>query len=426
MATETLQEAPLQSASDNELFLRKGRVWEQYKGIMSQYSDEDEISPEDKVKLDRLDDQFKAIREQFDRRQREAEMNKFFNTVDQEKRLPVTMPDGEVKELKIAQHVKEYNAWLRGGALQKLGRYVPTVWLPYIDGKAIMNRTTDGQGGYLTPDIYVREFINKKYVGSFVRQAPVRTFNMTTDVMHIPTINAATAAAVLTTETTAYNEAEPTVTEVVFTAYKYTRIELATEELVADAEFDLLSEVILPDLAQAFGAAENTAFTTGTGSSQPQGIVVGGTSTAAATGNATSMASDEIVKHFHRLPVQYRNSPSVGWMMNDATVQATRLLKNSVSGDYMWQPGLQNGVPDRLLGRPVYVNNSMATMAANAKVIIFADFQYYRIGDRSSLDVRTLTERYAELGEIGFRGQARFDAHVMIGEAVQVLANSAT
>lgn len=408
-----------------QLYHAKGKVWDEYRAIMDQYEEDAEISPEDQQILDRLNQQFKAIRENTERREVEAEMQDFFSKPDKSKRLPISGGDLLQTAADTVDEVKAFNALLRGSALQKANRHVPEVWLPYLQGKVALNRTTDAQGGYLTPDIYVREFVNKKYLGSFVRQAPVRTFGMTSDVMRIPTINAATAAAVLTTEGSAFSQLEPTVTEVVFTAYKYTRIELASEELVADANFDLLSEVVLPDMAQAFAAAENVAFTTGTGSSQPQGIVTGATSTAAATGNATSISTDEIIGHYHRLPLQYRMSPSVGWMMNDSTVSHIRLKKDTTN-QYLWQPGLQAGLPDRLLGRPIYVNNSMATIAANAKIIIVGDFQYFRIGDRLDLSINTLVERYAELGQVAFRGQSRFDSHVMVAEAIQVLANSAT
>lgn len=413
-----------------ELYHSKGQVWDEYKHILSQYSEDEEISPEDKQALDRLDAQFKAIRENTERKQNEAEMEKFFNTVDTSKRLPVTKQDGTVEERIVGDEIKAFNALIRGSALQKANRQVPQQWLPYLQGKVALNRTTDGQGGYLTPDIYAKEFVNKKYLGSLVRQAPVRTFRMTSDVMRIPTINAASSVAILTSEGSAFSQVEPTVTEVVFTAYKYTRIELSSEELVADANFDLLSEVVLPDMAQAFAAAENTAFTTGTGSSQPQGIITGATSTAMATGNTTTITGDEIIGHYHRLPLQYRNTASVGWMANDATISKIRQLKDGSggagTGNYLWQPGLALGQPDRLLGRPIYPNNSMATMAANAKVLLVADFQYFRIGDRLDLAINTLVERYAELGQVAFRGQSRFDSHVMIAEAVQVLANSAT
>ena len=46
--------------------------------------------------------------------------------------------------------------------------------------------------------------------------------------------------------------------------------------------------------------------------------------------------------------------------MNDATAAYIRKLIDG-AGNYIWQPGLQAGQPDRLLGRP-YTLNSMATI----------------------------------------------------------------
>ncbi len=426
------------SADVNALYHEKGKVWDEYRATLAQYGDNEEISPEDKLKLDRLNKQFDNIKTMTELREKEAGMQEFYTSVDETKRLSMNLQNGDQagkidfntnsKESKDVLEAKQFNAMLRGGALKQAQRHVPEEWLPFLEGKVALNRTTDAQGGFITPDIYIREFVQKKYAMSFVRQAPVRVFQGTSDVMRIPAINAATAAAVLTTEGSAFHQAEPTIQEIVFTAYKYTRIELASEELVADAGFDLMNEVVLPDLAQAFAAAENTALTTGTGSSQPQGIVTGATSTAAATGNSTSFTADQLITHFHRLPVQYRNSGqnTTGWMMADATVLGIRLLKEATTNQYLWQPGLQASVPDRFLGYPIYVNNAMPVMAANAKSVLFGDFQGYRIMDRLSLAVNTLTERYAELGQIAFRGQSRFDGRVTQPEMLQVLANSAT
>jgi HK97 family phage major capsid protein len=468
-------------STDRGLYQTKGEVWDQYRGILSQYGDNEEVTAEDKLKLERLNKQFVAIREQFDYREAESEMRSFFEKTDNERRLPMgaavldntpemmptksalqSLPQGwapapaqygglqyefdietpvvipgATKHLKLkyprngrqledmAREMTIYNAKLRGGALRQAQVRIPDKWLPFMDGKAALARGSDPTGGFLTPDIYIREFVNKKYLSSFVRNAPTRKFAMSSDVMHIPTIGTASTAAILTSEGSTFNEVEPTFAQVDFTAYKYTRIELASEELVADSEFDLLNEVILPDMAQSFAAAENIAFTTGSGVSQPMGIITGAASTANTVGHATSVDADSLITHYHRLPLPYRQSGSLGWMMHDATIAVVRLIKDTLT-QYIWQPGLQAGIPDKLLGQPVYPNNSMATMAANAKSVLFGDLSYYRIGDRLPLAINTLIERYAELGQVAFRGQSRFDGRVMVQEALQVLANSAT
>src|SRR5262252_4544960 len=82
---------------DNQALQHKGQVWDRYRAIMAQYGNLDEITAEDRSELDRLEGQFKAIREQQDRRKAAAEMADYFggsgSTPDESKRLATPTPD---------------------------------------------------------------------------------------------------------------------------------------------------------------------------------------------------------------------------------------------------------------------------------------------------------------------------------------------
>ncbi len=299
------------------------------------------------------------------------------------------------------------------------------LWLHYGDRasvaiKAAMQEGTDSEGGYLTPVEYSNQLVTSLAEASIIRQAGARVIPMRSDQMKVPSLTYATAA-VLTAEEAAYNEQEPTVGEVTFTAYKYTRLAKVSDELVADSQFPLWNAVLLPDFTQAFAAAENAAFTTGTGTGQPQGVVTGaGVGVTAAS--ASVITADEVIDLYHSLNHLYRERAV--WMMHDSTIKVIRKLKDS-DGQYLWQPGLQSGQPDRLLGRPVITNNSMATIAASAKVILFGDFSYYWIGEREGLTIKRLDELYAANGQVGFRAYKRFDGRVMLASAFKVLQMAA-
>lgn len=64
--------------------------------------------------------------------------------------------------------------------------------------------------------------------------------------------------------------------------------------------------------------------------------------------------------------------------MRRSTVSALRKLKDS-NGQYLWQPSLQAGQPDRLLGYEIYTSPYAPTLAAGALSIAFGDFQSYWI-----------------------------------------------
>lgn len=283
--------------------------------------------------------------------------------------------------------------------------------------KAAMEVGTTTEGGFLVPIQYSNELITALVDMSILRMAGARVLSVGgSTAFKVPTMTKSTAAAI-TDEEGNYDEAEPTFNEVTFTPWKYTKLIKVSEELVLDSRIDLMSQVMVPDAAQAFAAAENTAFTTGNGTTAPQGIVTGGT-VGKTTAAADAITSDEIIDLYHALGYLYRQNAV--WFMNDATAAYIRKLIDG-AGNYIWQPGLQAGQPDRLLGRPVYTLNSMATITAEAKVIVFGDPRYFWIADFAGMGMQRLNELYAYTGQVGFRWFKRFDSNVMLAEAIQVL-----
>jgi HK97 family phage major capsid protein len=307
------------------------------------------------------------------------------------------------------------------------GREVP-------DGvKAALNVTTAGQGGYLVPVEYSKEFIKSLAEQSYLRQAKASHMMFPEALtFKIPGLTFGAAAA-LTSEGAAFDQVEPTTSEITFQAYKYTRLSKASDELVDDSRFDLWTEVLSPDWVQAFAAAENTAFTTGTGSAQPQGVVTGA-GTGKTTTSATAITADEIIDLFFSLNHLYREHPSAAFMMNDSIFQYISKLKDG-EGRYLVNQDLARGFPATLLGKPIILNNSMAsTVATTNKTILFGAFDYFKIADRSSkqdgklsgteIYVRRLNELYAASGQVGFRAFSRFDSHVLLAAAFKLLVQA--
>jgi HK97 family phage major capsid protein len=280
-------------------------------------------------------------------------------------------------------------------------------------GVKTLNTTDEGD---LIPQQYYAELITALTEMSILRRAGARVVQMTGNSMIVPTMTHS-GAAVLTAELDPYDETEPTTDQIEFTPYKYTRLTRVSEELVADSLFDIWGGVLSPDFAQAFAAAENAAFTTGNGTTAPQGVVTGaGVGVTAAS--STAFTTDEVIDTYHSLNYLYRQNAT--WMMNDATALVLRKMKDG-TGQYLWQPGLQAGQPDTLLGRPVITNNSMATVAQGARVILFGDFRYYWIGQRAGMTVDRNPYLYMANGMVGFFARMRVDAHVMLADAFKVL-----
>ena len=107
-------------------------------------------------------------------------------------------------------------------------------------------------------------------------------------------------------------------------------------------------------------------------------------------------------------------------MTNDATVKAIRKLKDS-TGQYLWQPSVTAGEPDRILNRPVKTSAYVPTIATGNKVIAFGDFNYYWIADRQGRSFQRLNELYAATGQVGFKATQRVDGKLILPEAIKVL-----
>lgn len=341
-------------------------------------------------------------------------------TVPVKAQYEITDPAKAISENRAPRELEDaFHGYVRGDVSNAEYRKAIKMY-----AKAAMQEGTDSEGGYFVPDQYSNDLIVAMKDASILRTAGARILTVTgSDTLRMPSLTYSGAAA-LTAEEAAFDQKEPTAGEIVFNAYKYTKLSKVSDELLEDSRIPVVSEVLIPDAVQAFAAAENSAFTVGTGSSQPEGVVTGAT-TGVTAASTTAITADEIIDLYHSLNYLYRQDAV--WMMNDATAKLIRKLKDG-DNQYLWQPGLQAGQPDRLLGRPVFTNNSMATGAANAKTVLFGDMRYFAIADFAGggAQLRRLNELYAANGQVGFRWYKRFDSNVLLAEAIQVLAQAAS
>jgi HK97 family phage major capsid protein len=387
-----------------------GNLWHEAKAKMDAYEGK-EIPADVVAEVDAMLDALDVKKQELDTRARYAEFEKLAAQPDESKRLP----NPAAVETKVAPaqdaEIKAFQSIMRGS---RVGDLSPEL-------KAALNVTTDAQGGYLTPVLYYNDLVQALNVGSIMRSAGARVLSLPgSESVKFPSLTNSTRA-VKTAEAVAFDEVEPTVGEITFTPVKWTRLVKASDEILSDSRIDLVRQIIMPDVANAFVLAENADFTTGDGVGDPQGIVTGGTQGKLAA-SATAITTDEVIDLYHALAYQYRNRAN--FMMNDATIKLVRKLKDSTN-QYLWQPGLQAGQPDQLLGRPVIVNNDMATAAINAKTIVFADFSYFWIADFAGLEIKPLMELYAASGQVGWRAFKRVDSRVMLATAVQYLQQAA-
>ena len=182
--------------------------------------------------------------------------------------------------------------------------------------------------------------------------------------------------------------------------------------------FDLES-YIAGEFARAFGIAEEEAFCVGTGTNQPTGIFTkNGGNVGVTAASSSTITADELINLVYALKSPYRRNAK--FLMNDATISLIRKLKDN-NGAYLWQPSIQAGEPDRLLGYAIYTSPYVPTVAEGAMAVAFGDFKNYWIADRSRRTVQRLNELYSTNGQVGFVATERVDGKVILPEGIQLL-----
>lgn len=229
-----------------------------------------------------------------------------------------------------------------------------------------------------------------------------------------PRVNdTANSASIVSEGGTINTNADPVFDKVSIGAYKYaTTIVQVSVELLQDSNVDIQS--MLADLlAERMARGQGAHFATGTDSGQPQGYATAATA-GAELASTNVFESDKLIDLVHSVDPAYRSNSI--FAMNDVSLASVRKLKGD-DGQYMWQPSMQAGVPDRLLGYPVVVDNNLATSGDTAKLVVFGDFKHYLIRDVSpSMSIVRLDELYAATGTVGFVMLMRSDA-ALVGHA---------
>lgn len=219
-----------------------------------------------------------------------------------------------------------------------------------------------------------------------------------------PTMNdTANKGAILNEATTIGASVDPVVGVVTFKAWKYSsKPILISSELLRDSAFDLAAEIAMA-LGTRISRIQNDHFTTGGGSTLPKGAVVAsGEGKEAAS--QTAIIADELIDLVHSVDPAYR--PNAQFMLHDTILATIRKLKFSIGADqvgYVWQGSFQNGLPDRILGYPYTVNQSMSSaLTIGEKVVLFGDFSKYVIRDVAEVRLVRMNERYADLDQVAF------------------------
>lgn len=156
-------------------------------------------------------------------------------------------------------------------------------------------------------------------------------------------------------------------------SYKYGDLIEVPKELLDDTGVDLQG-YLARAAGWAIGNALGEKLITGTGTSEPAGIV--GSSTMGKTAATLTPTFDDVIDLFYSVIGPYRNRPSASWVMEDTTASYLRKLKDG-NQNYIWQASVIAGTPDTIEGKPVRTDPYMPAMGASTKPLLFGDLASY-------------------------------------------------
>lgn len=309
---------------------------------------------------------------------------------------------------------KRMNLRLADSALRSLKHEDVKAWTEAREQRALSSLTTvsPDAGSYLIPDELMAPL--ERALLAFGAVRPVADVRRTSggNPYPIPTNDDTSNKGVLLSESGLVTEQDTTFNQLVLGAYKFSsKMVLVPIELLQDSATDLAS-FLGAALGERIGRITNDYFTTGTGSSEPSGIVTG--SVASGTQLAAQTPTNaELVAIEHSVDPAYRIGAR--WMFADSMLAEMKKITDASTGRPIWLPNMIGGQPDSILGYPYQINQSMAAAAGSGagKSILFGQLSKYIIRDVRDVTLLRLDERYAEYHQVAFLAFSRHDGALL-------------
>ena len=200
-------------------------------------------------------------------------------------------------------------------------------------------------------------------------------------------------------------ESDPVLGQVTLSAFKYASLTQVSQELIDDSLFDI-SGFVMNLGGQAVTRALGADLTNGSGSSKPKGIMQAATSFGTSA-TATTVTYANLVEIEATMPVPYKNVDTA-WIMSPEAVKVIRLLTDDQSRP-LWEPSMQAGNPDQLLGYRVYVDGNIDAATSGKRAVVFAHAPSYAVRIAGGLQIDRSDDFAFNTGLATFRYQLRGD-----------------
>lgn len=389
-----------------ELKEKRAKAWEAAKAFLdSKQGSNGLMSAEDAATYDKMEAEVVDLGKEIDRLERQAvidaELTKATSTPITNK--PNTLPGGETR---TGRATDEYKRAFWNSMRNKNSYEIQNA----------LSIGTDSEGGYLVPDEYEKKLVEALEDEVFFRSLATVIKTSSGD-RKIPIVTSKGEAAWID-EGGQFPESDDSFGQTSIGAHKLATMIKVSDELLNDSVFNI-EQYISKEFGRRIGTKEEEAFFIGDGTGKPIGIFnkTGGADIGV-TAATTSITFDDVMDLYYSLRATYRNKAT--WLLNDSTVKAIRKLKDG-NGNYIWQPSVREGEPDRILNRPYRTSIYVPELAAGNRVMAFGDYSYYWIADRQGRSFKRLNELFATTGQVGFLASERVDGKLILSEAVKTL-----
>lgn len=373
-------------------------------------SELDEVFNKAEADQARIEKQLRALEAAEAAEKRRAEQ--FFEKEDQAGRTADKRDQKEVE----AEERAAFNAWLRQG-MNNLSNEQRT--MIQKRGTSTLIAGTNSLGGFTVPtDLANRIIESMKAYGGMLSVADI----LITDggnPLNFPTNDDTSAKAVLVSEGGSATVQDTNFSQRTLNAFMYRDLVKLSYELIQDSAFDIEAYIVRL-MGTRFGRAANESLTTGTGSSQPNGVVTASTLGKTAA-SATAFTFAEVLDLVHSVDPEYRRNGR--FMMHDSVLASIKKLSIGASDARpLWQPSFIVGEPATIDGYQYTINQDMdSTINAASKIILFGDFRQYLVRQVRTLQISRNESLYMATGEIGYFGFARWDGELLNTAAVKHL-----